>query len=292
MSIRRIGVIGLLICMPLFLHAAEHRLEKPIRFAPLPMEGRKILHEQFYGLIGYLQQAVNRPIELVDFSEYGALLQGFRDGEVDLVYLGPLPFALLAKTRNDVEPVVCFRESDGQSRYTCSLVAAGGSQIALATDQNLHIGLTQPLSTCGYLAVSQMLKRVGRRLDDPGIRYSYAGSHTAAALGVVRGEYDLAGVKTSVAERYRHLDLHTLAVSRPYPGLGLYANRSRLDTGVIERMRQALLDLDPVNSAFDRFQMRNWGESLRNGAIAPDQCSYHELLDVSDDLQHLLEATP
>jgi phosphonate transport system substrate-binding protein len=292
MSIRRIGIIGLMICLPWLLLAAEDRLEKPIRFAPLPMEGRKILHEQFFGLIRYLQQAVDRPIELVDFDDYGELLQAFHDGDVDLAYLGPLPYALLAKSDEDVEPVVCFREADGQSLYTCSLVAAGGSRINLATDQGLHIGLTQPISTCGYLAVSQLLQTMGRHLDDPGIRYSYAGSHTVATLGVLQGVYDLAGVKTSVAERYRHMDLQTLAVSRPFPGLGLYANRRELDAGLVERIRQALLKIDPTNPAFDRSQVEGWGASLRNGAVAPSHCNDRELLDAIDELPPLLEATP
>jgi phosphonate transport system substrate-binding protein len=241
------------------------------------MEGREILHEQFFGLLRYLQHAIDRPIEMVDYDDYDALLQAFRDDEVDLVYLGPLPYARLAKTDEEVEPVVCFREANGQSRYTCSLVAKGGHRIDLQRDQGLHIGLTQTLSTCGDLAVSQMLGVAGRHLQEPGIRFSYAGSHTQAALGVVRGEYDLAGVKTAIADRYRHLDLQTLAVSRPFPGFGLYANRRQLQTDEIERLRQALLRLDPDNKADHAELVNTWGRSLQNGALDPSHCDVQGL---------------
>lgn len=292
MSFLRIGILALLITLPLFLRASPDDAKRPIRFAPVPMEGKKILHEQFFGLLGYLQEAVGRPVELIDFEDYSDLLEAFRNDQIDLAYLGPLPYALLAKSDHDVEPLACFREADGLSSYTCSLVVMGGRQLDLAHAQGLHIGLTQPFSTCGYLAVSQMLASSGRRLDDPGIRFSYAGSHTEAALGVVRGEYDLAGIKTSIAERYRHLDLRILTVSPPFPGFGVYANRRQLSADEIERLREALLRLEPVTSEAGWEQMKGWGHSLRNGAEAPSNCDYQGVLDAVESLPVWLEATP
>jgi phosphonate transport system substrate-binding protein len=292
MSFYRVGILGLLIAIPLFFSLSVVAAEKPLRFAPLPMEGEKILHEQFFGLLRYLQQVIDRPIEMVHFDDNGELLQAFRDDAVDLVYLGPLSYALLAETDEDVEPVVCFREADGQARFTCSLVAMGGYPIDLQRDSGLHISLTQPLSTCARLAVPRMLEVSGRRLQDPEIRFSYAGSHTEAALGVVRGEYDLAGVKTAIAERYRHLNLQTLAVSRPFPGFGLYANRRRLQAEVVERLRQALLRLDPGADAEADEWVKTWGGSLRNGVVEPSHCDDKEFLDSFGDLMPLQEASP
>ncbi len=292
MSFLRVGILALFITLPLFLQASADDNKKPIRFAPVPIEGKKILHEQFFGLLRYLQEAVGRPVVLIDFDDYSDLLEAFRHDKVDIAYLGPLPYALLAKSDDAVEPLACFREANGLSSYTCSLVAVGGRRIDLAHAQGLHIGLTQPFSTCGYLAVSQMLEASGRHLDDPGIRFSYAGSHTEAALGVVRGEYDLAGVKTTIAERYRHLDLRILRISPPFPGFGVYANRRQLSADEIDLLRQALLRLDPATNEADRERVKSWGSSLRNGTEAPSKCDYQGVIDSLDRLPMLMEAAP
>jgi phosphonate transport system substrate-binding protein len=292
MSYCRLGMLCLLIAIPLSLSTPAFCAEPPLRFAALPMEGRAILHEQFFGLLHYLEQKIQRPIEMVDFDDYGELLTAFRNDEVDLVYLGPLPYALLAKSDKDVEAVACFHEPNGLIRYTCSLVVSGERQIDLSSAQGLHIGLTQPLSTCGYLAVSQMLQTAGRRLDDTGVRFSYAGSHAEAALGVVRGEYDLAGVKTEIAQRYSHLNLKALMVSREFPGQGLYANRRQLEEQKVEQLRQALLRLDPIQSEQDRLLVSGWGRSLRNGVALPSLCDDRDLLGSVGELPPLMDVSP
>lgn len=100
MSIYRTGILGLLICSPLFLSASEDGARQPIRFAPLPMEGRQILHEPFFGLVSYLQ--------------------AFHRGDVDLAYFCSQPYTPLDQIDAEVEPVVCFREADGLSQTTQS----------------------------------------------------------------------------------------------------------------------------------------------------------------------------
>jgi phosphonate transport system substrate-binding protein len=254
----------------------------PIRFAPLSMEGKKILREQFYGLVDYLEEALGREVELVEFLDYADLLQAFHEDRVDLVFLGPLPYSLLVGADEGVEPISCFRESDGSNSYTCSLVMRGSEPVDLAHDAQMHIGLTQPYSTCGYLAVSLMLREVGRSIEEEAIRYSYAGNHSAAALGVARGVYELAGVKSAVAERYRHLDLQILGQSRPFPGFGLYANRRQLSQQTLLRLHEAMQKLDPTHSQGARGLARRWGGILLDGTSDPSHCGDPSLMRATE----------
>jgi len=266
------GIWGLLICIPLLLWA-EEEAAPPFRFASQPLEGTKILHEQFHGLIGYLQMTLHRPVEMVDYTDLDRLRQAFGRGELDLAYLGPRPAALSEDADRALQPLACFREPDGEDRFTCSLVARGESRVDLASSETLRIAMPHPSSTCGGLALPEMLRQAGRRADDPGIRIETTDSDADGALGVVRGEYDLAVVKTQVAERYRHLDLRILGVSRPYPLFGLYANGRRLAPDLIERLRQGLLSLDAKGAEARRVRMDTWGEGLRNGILPPSACS-------------------
>lgn len=260
-----------------------------LRFAPLPLEDRKIIHEQFRGFADFLGEASGRRVELLDVGDYAEILAGLQRGEVDLAFLGPLPYAILRRDYADVAPLVCFRDVSGETSYTCSLVAYGDS--GLSPDglpdglRGVRVGLTQPYSTCGYLGVSQMFDQAGVSLDGDGNRFVYAGSHSAAALGVVRGDYDVAGVKSEIAVRYAHLDLVVLAESRPFPGFTLVVNTATLPAETVDRLRAALLGLDPAGNADDRARVGSWGGPLRHGMVAPEACGY-------DGVVELLERMP
>lgn len=255
-----------------------------IRFAPLPLEDRKIIHEQFQGLVEYLAEHTGVPVEVVHVGDYAEILERFQASEIDLAYLGPLPYVLLERSFPPAEPLACFRDESGSATYTCSLITTGESGLTLPEIKGMHIGLTQPFSTCGYLAVSQMLGEAGLALERNGNSFAYAGSHSEAALGVARGEYDLAGLKTAIAARYQHLDLHVIARSRPFPGFTLVANTESLDSDTLGRLQQALLALDPENDPADRARVRRWGRHLREGTVPASACDYDGVADLLEEI--------
>jgi phosphonate transport system substrate-binding protein len=272
----------LFLCSSLFAGIAQ--ADPTIRFAPLPLEDKKIIYEQFRGLTDYLQDTTGHQLEWIHLSDYADIIEKFKANEIDLAYLGPLPYVILKRDHQAAESLGCFRDAGGQANYTCSLITWGESDLAAESIANATIGLTQPYSTCGYLSVSQMLGEAGRKLDGDGNSFSYAGSHSEAALGVARGDYDVAGVKTAIAKRYEHLDIKIIATSRSYPGFALVANRNTLNDETFRKLQEALLKLDPQNNPQLKERMTNWGKHIRNGAVAPQQCDYK---NVSDALQGL-----
>jgi phosphonate transport system substrate-binding protein len=245
-----------------------------VRFAPLPLEQRKIVQEQFQGLADYLEEAAGVEIEWVHLNGYEEILAAFCAGKVDLAYLGPLPYLILSRDCPQARPLGCFRDAEGAAAYTCSLVVFGDSGLTLGGLKGVRFGLTQPYSTCGYLASSEMLASVGLTLGGDGNRFSYAGSHSEAALGVARGQYDVAGIKTSIAARYRHLNLDVIATSAPYPGFNLVANAATLAPGTLDRLQQAVLRLDPAAHPEPSERMQTWGDPIRHGTVPAEQCDY------------------
>jgi phosphonate transport system substrate-binding protein len=248
------------------------------------LEDRKIIHEQFQGFSDYLSSQTKRSMEWVYLNDYADIIEQFSQDRIDLAYLGPLPYVILKRRFPGAEPLACFKEADGSPSYTCSLVTYGGSGLQLEDLKGVHIGLTQPYSTCGYLAVTQMLGRAGRGINRDGNRFTYAGSHSAAALGVARGEYDVAGVKTVIAERYAHLDLESIATSSHFPGFTLVANSRTVDPATIRALREALLDLDPKMDSAKQEMMSGWGKHIRNGAVPAEQCDYSGVDGTLDSL--------
>jgi phosphonate transport system substrate-binding protein len=245
-----------------------------VRFAPLPLENHKIVQEQFQGLTDYLEETAGVEIEWVRFTDNASIVAAFCAGQVDLAYLGPMPYVILSRDCPQARPLTCFRDADGAAACTCSLVVFGDSGLTLEGLKGVSFGLTQPYSTCGYLASSEMLATVGLTLEGDRNRFSYAGSHSEAALGVVRGKYDVAGIKTSIAARYSHLNLNVIATSSPYPGFSVVANAATLDPVTLDRLQQALLRLDPVAHPDRAEHMKTWGDQIRNGTVPAEQCDY------------------
>jgi phosphonate transport system substrate-binding protein len=245
-----------------------------VRFAPHAMEDARIVHEQFDELARYLEQASGVTLRWTFPRDNLEVIERFKAGEVDLAYLGPLPHVVLAREYPAARSLGCFRDENGEAGYTCSLMVAGDSDLTLERLRGLRVGLTQPYSTCGYLAVSQLLGSVGLRLEGDGNTYRYVGSHSGAALALARGEFDVVGVKTTIGRRYQHLDLKAIATSVRYPGFALVVNTATLDPATVAALEAAVLELDPARSPALAVRMHGWTDALRNGVVPPVECDY------------------
>lgn len=240
-----------------------------IRFAPLPMENRETVVKQYRPMVLYLEKALNVTIEFVFTDNYADIINNFVKGRVDLAYLGPLPYVELRAKDDKAEPLVHFNEASGKPMYTCAIITLADSPLQLQGLKNRRIGLTQPLSTCGYLSVNGLLQEQGSRLEDN--RYTYLDKHDAVALAVVRGEYDAGGLKTAIGKKYSHMGLKILAETAPMPSFGLVANRATMSAATIKALRNALTQLDP---AAEKELLASWGENIQYGAVAASDKDY------------------
>jgi len=230
-------------------------------FAPLPMEQPEEVVKQFKPMLNFLEKRLGVRIEIRYSTSYAEILERFRTGQIDLAYLGPLPYITLRDSYPQAEPLVHFLERDGQATYSCALF--GSDQPLPKPMRDKTFALTQPLSTCGYLAVDALLRQRGESLAQQ--RYRYLDKHDEAVLAVARGDYDFGGAKTSIARKYTHLGVVILGETPPLPSFALVANSRRLSAARMTQLRQTLAELDPKER--DRTLMSEWGGQLRNGAV-------------------------
>ncbi len=103
--------------------------------------------------------------------------------------------------------------------YRCALVKFAGD--TLSPKATLKVALTQPTSTCGYTKTKVLVNDyLHTNLDT--MLYRYVGTHDEVALSIIRGDFQMGGMKESIAKEYASL------------GLGVYPNNishSRLFTG-------------------------------------------------------------
>lgn len=252
-----------------------------IRFTPLPMEKSKVVIEQVKPMLSYLQAATGQQFKIEFFSNYEEIIENFQAGNTDLAFLGPLPYVILAQKQPSVSPLVRFLNAQGKDTYTCALLHIMDETMAPLA--NRRLALTQPHSTCGYLSMAYLLKKLGGDIEQ--MRYRYVGSHSEAALGLARGEFDLSGVKTSIGQKFAHLGLEVVAETQPLPGFVLAGNAQTLPAKVLQNIAAALLKLQPLSNASDAAITRRWGSNVRYGSVPADDADFAAIRDKLRDLQ-------
>lgn len=264
-GLRRVRRAGVLLALAGLLCAGAAQAAKPYVYAPLPMEEPEVVIRQVRPMLNFLEERTQRAIRIEYHQDYAEILDRFRAGQIDLAYLGPLPYVALREQYPQAEPVVHFLEKSGQPTYTCAIVTAGGKP-PLASLKGKKIALTQPLSTCGYLSTDALLRPAGFGLDDT--RFRYLDKHDEVALAVARGEFDAGGLKTGIAKKYAHLGLSIVAETKPLPAFALIANARTVSAADIRLMRALL-----TGGALAKTR-QTWGDNLRNGAVAARDADY------------------
>lgn len=231
--------------------------QTPIRIASLPLENREATFRAFTPLTTHLQHALQQPVEMVYLESNRKVVDALEQGLIDIAMLGPLPYVAISERNARIEPLVFFRERTGEVRYRCVLVAFSGDDITIAQLRGRRLALTQPLSTCGYLGSDAILRQqAGFGLQET--YYQYLGDHEAAALAVVAGRADAAGVKDEFAYKFAPLGLVVIGQSDWVPAVGLFAHQGRLSRQQLEDIRQVLL-------ATPAEVYQTWGHFMRFG---------------------------
>lgn len=234
-------------------------------FAPLPMENPDAVARQWKPVLDYLGNALGARLNVEYSGDYAVILEKLRAGKLDLAYLGPLPYVALRDDFPAATPVVHFNEMSGQPSYTCAIAVLEERRLSAKDLRGRRIALTQPLSTCGYLATDGLLREAGGSLEKNS--YRYLDKHDAVAIAVARGDFDAGGLKTVIARKYAHLGLKVIAESQPLPSFALIANGQRVSAARIAEIRAAL-------SGADQNQRAMWGDSLRYGVVPAADSDY------------------
>jgi len=250
----------------------------PLRYAPLSLEKSEIVLHQSEEFLKYLTKVTQRDFEIVFNASYDKIIDDFKKRRIDIAYLGPLPYVKLKNEYPHVKPLVSFKEKSGESSYTCLIFTSKDSKIKTLQDvKSKKIALTQKLSTCGYLMSEDLLRQQNLSLKKD-LNYFYSDSHSNAILSVLTDEADVGSCKNGILDKYSHFGFTVLAETKPLPGFILAVNTETVTPEVYQKIKEALLKLDPINNIEDDLITKEWGVNLRYG------CS-----DVSEDDFNVIE---
>ncbi|CAM4380531.1 phosphate/phosphite/phosphonate ABC transporter substrate-binding protein [Paenibacillus typhae] len=146
-----------------------------------------------------LSEAIGLPVESYKATSYNAAIEAIKNGKADMATFGPFSY-IVAVDRAKVEPIVGVSLPSLAEAPASVIIVPKDSDIQSIADlKGKTIGFVDPVSTTGHLFPKSMI------VDELGIdpeeletnffsNIQFAGKHDTAVLGVVKGQYDAAGV--------------------------------------------------------------------------------------------------
>lgn len=165
--------------------------EGEIVFAAVPSEEAQSLEQSYEPVIRLLEQETGRTIRFQNVTNYAAVIEGMRAGQIQLAAFGPFSYVLARQQGVRVTPVGApVEEVGGQPGYKSYGIVPAGSPIrSLADYRGRKVCFVDPNSTSGYLYPTAGLLAAG---VDPRTEVTpvFAGGHDASALAVASGQCD------------------------------------------------------------------------------------------------------
>lgn len=171
-------------------------------FAAVPSEESTSLQQSYASVLAMLERETGTKIEFQNATDYAAVIEGMRAGQIDIAMFGPFSYVLAKGQDPGITPVAASVDAAGaQPGYQSYGITAAGSGITdLAGFAGRTVCFVDPNSTSGYLYPTAGLIEAG---VDPatGITPVFAGGHDASALAVASGQCDAGFAYDTIVDR-------------------------------------------------------------------------------------------
>jgi len=238
----------------------------------IPVENASGTADRWGPLTAYLTKTLGVPVKLRVASDYAAVIEGQRAGNIQIAYYGAAAFSRAVMTGVKLEPTVSPKHETGTPGYYSVVYVLATSPYKTVEDlKGKNLALVDPNSTSGNQAPRFFLNRAGYEADKFFGKTFYAGSHENAVLALTQGTADAAAnvwysetdtmvtrmaakgmLKKSDGTPMQQSDFRVVFKSDMLPG-DPYAVLASLPNELKARIRQALLDLPKADkAAFDK----------------------------------------
>jgi phosphonate transport system substrate-binding protein len=201
-------------------------------------------------LASYLEKTLGLEVELIVTTDYTAMIEAMRRGNIDVGYFGPVSYVLLKSRFDGVKPFVAKKDRDGSLTYYSIIIAGADTPIkTLADIRGKTVAFGDPASTSSNVIPKLMLIKDGGLKPEQDFKSVYLGAHDAVAIAVMRGHADAGGLGKHIFDSLVQrglIDLNKvriIKVSDPIPQYP-FVMRTDLPKELQDRIKQAFLNLD------------------------------------------------
>ncbi|MQA10961.1 MAG: phosphate/phosphite/phosphonate ABC transporter substrate-binding protein [Pseudonocardiaceae bacterium] len=158
-------------------------------FAAVPAEESTGLEDAYQPVMDMLKRETGKQIRFQKATDYAAIIEGQRNGKVDIAAYGPFSYVLARTSGVKATPVGAeIDEKGGKPGYRSYGITKSGSKIrGLADFKAKKICFVDPNSTSGYLYPKAGLIKAGVDPEND-VNPVMAGGHDASALAVANGQ--------------------------------------------------------------------------------------------------------
>ena len=227
--------------------AADKSNPDVLRIAILPDENASELIKQNKKLQLYLENRLDKKIELVVTTDYSSMIEAMRFGRLELAYFGALSY-VMAKRKAEIE---CFaaQMTKGSIMYHGVIIANKNTNINKIEDiRGTNMAFGDPASTSSHLIPRAHLL-INADLDIDDYIPHYLGAHDAVAMNVQNGNADAGGLSKKIFEHLVERGMISLdkvkviAVSDPFPNYP-WTMQSSLNPELKEKIKTAFYEID------------------------------------------------
>ena len=238
----------------------------------IPMENASGTTDRYAPLADYLSRILGVPVKLRVASDYAAVIEGQRAGNIQIAYYGAASYARAVMTGVKIEPLVSPKHETGTSGYYSVIYVLASSPYKSVADlRGKTLALVDPNSTSGNQAPRFFLNKAGFDVDKAFGKSFYAGTHENAVLALTQGTADAAAnawnsdtdshltrmlakgmLKKPDGTPMQKADFRVVFKSEMLPGDN-YAVLANLPADLKARIRDAFIALPTADKAtFDR----------------------------------------
>lgn len=165
-----------------------------LKVALLPDENASELIKRNQPLKDYLEEHLDKKVQLIVTTDYSSMIEAMRFGRIDLAYFGPLSY-VMAKSKSDIEPFAAM-VIDGKPTYRSVIianVASGVNEYADLKGKKMAYG--DRASTSSHLIPKAVLLETAGLTGGQDYEQHFVGTHDAVAVNVANGNADAGGCR-------------------------------------------------------------------------------------------------
>ena len=167
-----------------------------LKVALLPDENAARIIKKHKKFKNYLENKLNKKIELVVTSDYSSMVEAIRFKRIHIGYFGPLSY-VIAKSKANITPFA-VREKNGKITYNSIIIGNKKLNILNFSDVKGEVfGFGDVASTSSHLIPKKMLIDSGLR-EKKDYKSIFLGAHDAVAISVQNGNISAGGLSLPI----------------------------------------------------------------------------------------------
>lgn len=187
------AVAAAALTLPFLAACGSSSGEDAITFAAVPSESSATLESSFENITALLEQETGQTVEFQNASDYAAVVEGMRAGQIDVASFGPFAYVIGKDSGIDMDPVVApTNDPEVAPAYTSLAYVREGSDIQSLEDlEGRNVCFVDAASTSGYLVPMKGIMDAGLDMETD-LTPVMAGGHDASLLSLASENCDVA----------------------------------------------------------------------------------------------------